>query len=192
MIALNRWFLEHRYGWISWSHHLGHCLSFVFCYALLLTYFICKFMVWKVDWLMLNSGLVDAFHMHQQWLRWYFWYALLLTYFIGDTLSYIVFYLSFNLSKKRCVCFVVSDKITILHCHRRVVLVWNLYYRIHLLWLAMTLLDLVANDSSSFRSALRDRRFPPIQAKELPYLECTVSILTDYEPALNYLDWEVR
>ncbi|CAL9051583.1 unnamed protein product [Musa banksii] len=40
-------------------------------------------------------------------------------------------------------------------------------------------------------SALRDRRFPPIQAKELPFLECTVSILTDYEPALDYLDWEV-
>ncbi|KAJ8499725.1 hypothetical protein OPV22_010277 [Ensete ventricosum] len=39
--------------------------------------------------------------------------------------------------------------------------------------------------------ALRDRRFPPIQAKELPFLECTVSILTDYEPALDYLDWEV-
>ncbi|XP_077241296.1 uncharacterized protein At2g38710-like [Tasmannia lanceolata] len=40
-------------------------------------------------------------------------------------------------------------------------------------------------------SALRDRRFPPIQPKELPYLECTVSILTDYESDLNYLDWEV-
>ncbi|XP_072962065.1 uncharacterized protein At2g38710-like [Typha angustifolia] len=40
-------------------------------------------------------------------------------------------------------------------------------------------------------SALRDRRFPPIQAKELPYLECTVSILADYETALHYLDWEV-
>ncbi|KAK9122806.1 hypothetical protein Sjap_012408 [Stephania japonica] len=40
-------------------------------------------------------------------------------------------------------------------------------------------------------SALRDRRFPPIQPKELPNLECTVSILTDYETALNYLDWEV-
>nr|XP_010919934.1 uncharacterized protein At2g38710 [Elaeis guineensis] len=40
-------------------------------------------------------------------------------------------------------------------------------------------------------SALRDRRFPPIQAKELPYLECTVSILTDYESALHYLDWEI-
>ncbi|KAG5239532.1 AMMECR1 domain-containing protein [Salix suchowensis] len=40
-------------------------------------------------------------------------------------------------------------------------------------------------------SALRDRRFPPIQAKELPALECTVSILTDYETASHYLDWEV-
>ncbi|EPS58208.1 hypothetical protein M569_16608, partial [Genlisea aurea] len=40
-------------------------------------------------------------------------------------------------------------------------------------------------------SALRDRRFPPIQAKELPYLECTVSILTNYQNASDYLDWEV-
>ncbi|XP_057471297.1 LOW QUALITY PROTEIN: uncharacterized protein At2g38710-like [Actinidia eriantha] len=40
-------------------------------------------------------------------------------------------------------------------------------------------------------SALRDRRFPPIQAKELPSLECTVSILTNYETALHYLDWEI-
>ncbi|KAL6552605.1 hypothetical protein OROHE_007969 [Orobanche hederae] len=40
-------------------------------------------------------------------------------------------------------------------------------------------------------SALRDRRFPPIQAEELPYLECTVSILTNYETARDYLDWEV-
>ncbi|XP_068660194.1 uncharacterized protein At2g38710-like [Aristolochia californica] len=40
-------------------------------------------------------------------------------------------------------------------------------------------------------SALRDRRFPPIQAKELPYLECTVSILIDYESAIHYLDWEI-
>ncbi|KDP43377.1 hypothetical protein JCGZ_26477 [Jatropha curcas] len=40
-------------------------------------------------------------------------------------------------------------------------------------------------------SALKDRRFPPIQPKELPSLECTVSILTDYEIANNYLDWEI-
>ncbi|KAK6164166.1 hypothetical protein DH2020_001030 [Rehmannia glutinosa] len=31
----------------------------------------------------------------------------------------------------------------------------------------------------------------PIQAKELPSLECTVSILTNYETARDYLDWEV-
>ncbi|ESW17391.1 hypothetical protein PHAVU_007G235600 [Phaseolus vulgaris] len=41
-------------------------------------------------------------------------------------------------------------------------------------------------------SALRDRRFPPIQANELPLLECTVSLLTDYEAAKNYLDWEIE
>ncbi|KAG6513856.1 uncharacterized protein At2g38710-like isoform X1 [Zingiber officinale] len=40
-------------------------------------------------------------------------------------------------------------------------------------------------------SALRDHRFPPIQPKELPYLECTVSILTNYESAFHYLDWEI-
>ncbi|KAJ7284220.1 hypothetical protein O6H91_01G086900 [Diphasiastrum complanatum] len=40
-------------------------------------------------------------------------------------------------------------------------------------------------------SALRDRRFPPIQVKEIPYLECTVSLLTNYELAGSYLDWEV-
>lgn len=40
-------------------------------------------------------------------------------------------------------------------------------------------------------SALKDRRFSPIQPKELPTLECTVSVLTNYETANNYLDWEV-
>jgi len=40
-------------------------------------------------------------------------------------------------------------------------------------------------------SALRDRRFSPILAKELPYLECTVSVLTDYETAPHYLDWQI-
>ncbi|KAJ3681726.1 hypothetical protein LUZ60_014299 [Juncus effusus] len=40
-------------------------------------------------------------------------------------------------------------------------------------------------------SALRDRRFPPIQPKEIPNLECTVSLLTNYETALHHLDWEV-
>lgn len=40
-------------------------------------------------------------------------------------------------------------------------------------------------------SALRDRRFPPIQAKELPQLQCKVSILAEYETAADHLDWEV-
>ncbi|XP_074312397.1 uncharacterized protein At2g38710-like [Silene latifolia] len=40
-------------------------------------------------------------------------------------------------------------------------------------------------------SALRDHRFSPIQANELPQLQCTVSILIDYETATDYLDWEV-
>ncbi|KAJ4720576.1 AMMECR1 family [Melia azedarach] len=40
-------------------------------------------------------------------------------------------------------------------------------------------------------SALRDRRFPPIQAKELSSLECTVSILTEFEIANYHLDWEI-
>ena len=40
-------------------------------------------------------------------------------------------------------------------------------------------------------SALRDRRFEPIQASELPSLQCTVSLLSHFEPARNHLDWEV-
>ncbi|MCL7031646.1 hypothetical protein MKW94_029176 [Papaver nudicaule] len=39
--------------------------------------------------------------------------------------------------------------------------------------------------------ALRDRRLSPMQPEELPRLECTVSVLTDYETASHYLDWEV-
>ena len=53
------------------------------------------------------------------------------------------------------------------------------------------LLPFIAFDFCVICSALRDKRFPPIQAKELPYLECTVSILTNYETAQHYLDWEV-
>ncbi|CAE7066754.1 unnamed protein product [Rhizoctonia solani] len=40
-------------------------------------------------------------------------------------------------------------------------------------------------------SALRDHRFRPIEEKELRKLECTVSLLTDFEDAESYLDWEV-
>jgi AMMECR1 domain-containing protein len=41
-------------------------------------------------------------------------------------------------------------------------------------------------------SAFNDTRFDPITIHELPYLECSVSILFNFEPATNHLDWEVR
>eukprot|EP00055_Hartaetosiga_balthica_P011273 m.50633 g.50633 ORF g.50633 m.50633 type:complete len:193 (-) comp7523_c1_seq2:604-1182(-) len=40
-------------------------------------------------------------------------------------------------------------------------------------------------------SAFKDSRFDPIEAKELPRLQCGVSLLTDFEDADDYLDWEV-
>lgn len=40
-------------------------------------------------------------------------------------------------------------------------------------------------------SALQDHRFSPITLKELPKLTCAVSLLTDFELAKDYLDWEV-
>ncbi|XP_070538123.1 AMMECR1-like protein [Ptychodera flava] len=40
-------------------------------------------------------------------------------------------------------------------------------------------------------SALKDNRFPPVTRDELPRLLCSVSLLTHFEEAANYLDWEV-
>jgi len=40
-------------------------------------------------------------------------------------------------------------------------------------------------------SALHDRRFSPMSWKEVPHLQCTVSLLTNYEDADHHLDWEV-
>ncbi|KAI9598736.1 AMMECR1 domain-containing protein [Syncephalis fuscata] len=40
-------------------------------------------------------------------------------------------------------------------------------------------------------SALRDRRFSPISRRELPYLTCAVSLLTDFTLGDHYLDWEI-
>ena len=40
-------------------------------------------------------------------------------------------------------------------------------------------------------SALRDRRFSPVTRAEVGGLECTVSLLTHYEPAASWQDWEV-
>ncbi|XP_014323654.1 AMMECR1-like protein isoform X3 [Myotis myotis] len=41
-------------------------------------------------------------------------------------------------------------------------------------------------------SALKDSRFPPLTREELPKLSCSVSLLTNFEDASDYLDWEVR
>lgn len=40
-------------------------------------------------------------------------------------------------------------------------------------------------------SAMKDSRFSPITAEEFPCLHCSVSILTKFEEAHDYLDWEV-
>lgn len=43
----------------------------------------------------------------------------------------------------------------------------------------------------SLTSALQDTRFRPIRLTELPQLSCSVSLLTDFEDAEDYLDWEI-
>ncbi|KAF8485296.1 AMMECR1 domain-containing protein [Russula ochroleuca] len=40
-------------------------------------------------------------------------------------------------------------------------------------------------------SAFRDHRFRRVERRELPSLECGVSLLTDFEDAASYLDWTV-
>jgi len=40
-------------------------------------------------------------------------------------------------------------------------------------------------------AALEDTRFAPITARDLPPLECGVTLLTDFEPAASALDWVV-
>ncbi|KAI9204681.1 AMMECR1 domain-containing protein [Polychytrium aggregatum] len=40
-------------------------------------------------------------------------------------------------------------------------------------------------------SAFRDSRFEPITLKEVPLLKCSVNLLTCFEGADNYLDWEI-
>lgn len=40
-------------------------------------------------------------------------------------------------------------------------------------------------------SALKDSRFDPITRDELPRLWCAVSLLTQFEDARDYLDWEI-
>ncbi|CAG8954333.1 hypothetical protein HYFRA_00005956 [Hymenoscyphus fraxineus] len=45
--------------------------------------------------------------------------------------------------------------------------------------------------SYSLTSALQDHRFPPITLRELPTLEVSVTLLTDFEPCSDAMDWEL-
>ena len=38
---------------------------------------------------------------------------------------------------------------------------------------------------------MKDSRFKPIKAEEVPRLQCAVSLLTNIEKGEHYLDWEV-
>jgi uncharacterized protein (TIGR00296 family) len=40
-------------------------------------------------------------------------------------------------------------------------------------------------------SGLKDSRFNPIEEKELSRLQCSVSLLTEFEDAEDYLDWDI-
>lgn len=40
-------------------------------------------------------------------------------------------------------------------------------------------------------SALRDSRFDPIAKDDLPKLNCSVSLLTNFEPAKSWKDWQI-
>ena len=40
-------------------------------------------------------------------------------------------------------------------------------------------------------SSMKDQRFPPVRASELPNLRCSVSLLVDYEDTRSWDDWEV-
>ena len=39
---------------------------------------------------------------------------------------------------------------------------------------------------------MKDSRFQPIRLDEVRYLQCGVSLLVNFEVALDYLDWEVN
>jgi uncharacterized protein (TIGR00296 family) len=45
--------------------------------------------------------------------------------------------------------------------------------------------------SYALTSALSDTRFSPITARELPSLECAVTLLTNFEPVADPMDWDI-
>lgn len=58
---------------------------------------------------------------------------------------------------------------------------------VHVLWSSSMCHGL---DSITF-SSMKDSRFKPIKAEEVPRLQCGVSLLTNFEKGEHYLDWEV-
>jgi uncharacterized protein (TIGR00296 family) len=45
--------------------------------------------------------------------------------------------------------------------------------------------------SYALTAAFGDTRFTPITTRELPTLECAVTLLTDFEPVDDAMDWEI-
>ena len=43
----------------------------------------------------------------------------------------------------------------------------------------------------TYNSAFEDHRFRPITEREIHVLECSVTLLTDFEPASEPMDWEI-
>ena len=43
-----------------------------------------------------------------------------------------------------------------------------------------------------YKSAFEDTRFPPLREEELSNLDISFSVLTNFEPASDHLDWEVN
>lgn len=43
----------------------------------------------------------------------------------------------------------------------------------------------------SLISAFKDSRFPPISEREIPFLNCTVSLLQHFEKIKDPYDWEI-
>ena len=60
------------------------------------------------------------------------------------------------------------------------------------MWVLGALMSALINGQYYCCSAMKDSRFDPITREEFSKLHCSVSILTHFEEARDYLDWEVR
>jgi AMMECR1 domain-containing protein len=67
----------------------------------------------------------------------------------------------------------------------------NLTRRVHVCPGCLSPLPITSLKNYALTSALKDRRFSPIDARELPHLHCTVSLLTSFEVACSLDDWTI-